>query len=145
MGQPELLQDPRFATIRQRGTAESMRAIDAIVGAWTSGLDSDELERLLQDAEVPSSRIYTIADIYRDPHYAARDMLVKVPHPTEGHTVQAGIVPRLSSTPGAIRHTGPEIGADTVAILGELGLDDGRIRRLLEDRVVASATGSTSQ
>ncbi len=145
MGQPELLRDPRFASIRQRGTADSMRAIDAIVAAWTSSLASDELERLLQDAEVPSSPIYTIADIYRDPHYAARDMLVKVPHPTEGHTVQAGIVPKLSATPGAIRHTGPETGADTVDVLRELGLDEQRIRRLVEERVVATAPGSPSR
>jgi formyl-CoA transferase len=145
MGQPELLQDPRFASIRQRGSPESMRAIDAIVAVWTGSLQGNELERLLQEAEVPSSRIYTIADIYQDPHYAARDMLMKVPHPTEGHTTQAGIVPKLSATPGAIRHTGPDIGADTVDILRTLGLDDDRIRRLIEDRVVAAPAGSLRQ
>ena len=145
MGQPGLLQDPRFASIRQRGTPDSMRAIDAIVAAWTGSLEGDELERRLQAAEVPSSRIYTIADIYRDPHYAAREMLVKVAHPTEGHTVQAGIVPKLSATPGAIRHTGPETGADTVEVLRELGLDEERIRRLLDERVVATVAGSPSR
>ena len=145
MGQPELLEDTRFSSIRQRGTPASMQAIDAIVAAWTGKLESRELERLLQEAEVPSSRIYTIADIYRDPHYAARDMLVKVPHPTEGHTVQAGVVPKLSVTPGAIRHTGPDIGADTVDILRSVGLDEDRIRGLIESRIVAASAGPASE
>jgi crotonobetainyl-CoA:carnitine CoA-transferase CaiB-like acyl-CoA transferase len=56
--------------------------------------------------------------------------------------VQAGIVPKLSATPGAIRHTGPETGADTVDVLRELGLDEERIRQLLRARVVATAAGS---
>ena len=137
MGKPELLHDPRFASIRQRGTPESMQAIDALVAQWTSEIDSLELERMLQDAEVPSSRIYTIADIFQDPHYAAREMLLEVAHPVVGRTVQAGVVPKLSATPGGVRHTGPEIGAHTVEVLRGLGLAEERIRQLQADRVIA--------
>jgi crotonobetainyl-CoA:carnitine CoA-transferase CaiB-like acyl-CoA transferase len=46
----------------------------------------------------PTSRVYTIADIYADPHFAARGMLAQVPHPTLGHTTQTGVLPRLSGT-----------------------------------------------
>ena len=138
MGQPGLLADPRFADIRIRGTPESMRAIDALVSDWTRSVDSAELEALLQQAEVPSSRIYTIADIYADPHYAARQMLVQVPHQVLGHTMQAGVVPKLSASPGVIRHTGPEIGADTVQVLRSLGLDEARIAALSASGTVRS-------
>jgi crotonobetainyl-CoA:carnitine CoA-transferase CaiB-like acyl-CoA transferase len=130
MGRPELLTDPRFAEIRTRGQPENMKAIDAIVAEWTRTMDTPALAAVLQEAEVPSSPIYTIADIYTDPHYAARDMLVKVPHPQLGHTTQAGVVPKLSLTPGAIRHTGPEIGADTADVLRSLGLTESRIHEL---------------
>ncbi len=123
MGQPELLDDPRFATIRSRGDKTHMRALDAIVGAWSVRFDAAELEAQLQRAEVPCSRIYTIADIYADPQFAARGMLQQVPHPVLGHTTQAGVVPRLSATPGRIRHTGPALGADTDAIRHELAQD----------------------
>ena len=116
MDQPELLQDPRFATIRVRGEKPNMHALDAIVAAWTSQHDGAVLESMLLQAEVPSTRVFTIADIFADPHFAARRMLPKVPHPVLGHTVQAGVVPRLSATPGGIRHTGPELGADTQAV-----------------------------
>ena len=119
MQQPELLADARFATIRSRGERAHMRALDAIVGSWTQRFEGAELEAMLQAAEVPASRVYTIADIYADPHFAARAMLQPVAHPVLGHTTQAGVVPRLSATPGRIRHTGPELGAHTEAIRRE--------------------------
>jgi len=137
MGQPGLLTDPRFCDIRIRGTPASMKAIDELVAQWTRTLDAVPLEALLREAEVPSSRIYTIADIYQDPHYAARDMLVRVPHPQLGHTTQAGVVPKLSATPGGIRHTGPVVGADTDAVLRSLGLHDEQIAALRASGTVA--------
>jgi formyl-CoA transferase len=119
MQQPELLSDPRFATIRSRGEKPHMKALDAIVAAWSSRFDGPEIEAMLQQAEVPSSRVYTIADIYQDPQFAARGMLQAVPHSALGHTTQAGVVPRLSATPGRIRHGGPDLGADTDAVKRE--------------------------
>lgn len=123
MAQPGLLTDPRFCSIRRRGEKPHMQALDAIIAAWSVQFDGAQLEAMLQQAEVPSSRIYTIADIYQDPQFAARAMLQRVPHPVLGHTTQAGIVPRLSATPGRIRHTGPTLGADTDAIRRELAHD----------------------
>ncbi|WP_374639595.1 CaiB/BaiF CoA transferase family protein [Hydrogenophaga sp.] len=131
MQQPSLLTDPRFETIQARGKPENMRAIDAIVGEWTRQHTAQDLEEMLRQAEVPTSRVYTIRDIYADPHFHARDMLHQVPHPVLGHTTQSGVVPRLSGTPGRIRHTGPELGADGEQVLRQtLSLDDASIRQL---------------
>ena len=118
MGREDLMQDERFASIRARGEPAHARALDAQISAWSSSFEGTELEAMLLAAEVPSSRVYTIADIYQDPHFAAREMLQQVPHPQLGHTTQVGVVPRLSATPGQIRHTGPALGADTDAVLG---------------------------
>jgi formyl-CoA transferase len=132
MQQPELLTDPRFESIQQRGKPDNMKAIDAIVGEWTRHFDAEPLEAQLRHAEVPCSRVNTIADIYADPHFRARDMLLQVPHPKLGHTTQSGIVPRLSATPGSVRHTGPDLGTDGADILQkELGLDTAAISKLL--------------
>jgi formyl-CoA transferase len=120
MAQPELARDERFATIRSRGRPEHMKALDAIIAAWTVRFDGTALEALLQAAEVPNTRVYTIADIYTDAQFGARGMLLQVPHPTLGHTTQAGIVPRLSATPGRVRHTGPDLGADTASVLEQI-------------------------
>jgi len=132
MQQPQLLTDPRFETIQARGRPDNMKAIDTLIANWTCGFHGPELEAMLREAEVPCSRVYTIADIYADPHFASREMLRQVPHPVLGHTTQAGVVPRFSATPGGIRHSGPEVGAESLAILrNELGLDDAAIQTLL--------------
>ena len=116
MQRTDLLQDPRFASIRSRGDKANMRALDAIIAQWSSQFTGPELEAILQAAEVPSARAYTIADIYQDAQFTQREMLQRVSHPSLGHTTQVGVVPRLSATPGRIRHTGPDLGADTVAV-----------------------------
>ncbi|MDD5029989.1 MAG: CoA transferase [Rhodoferax sp.] len=137
MSQPGLLTDPRFESIQARGKPENMKAIDAIVSAWTRGYNAADLEQLLRDAEVPTTRVYTIQDIYEDPHFSARGMLASVPHPTLGHTTQTGVVPRFSLTPGAIRHTGPDLGANGRAVLrDELGMSDEAIDHLIAQRAV---------
>jgi crotonobetainyl-CoA:carnitine CoA-transferase CaiB-like acyl-CoA transferase len=136
MQQPQLATDARFATIRSRGEADNMRALDAIIGEWTCRFAGEPLEAMLLAASVPASRVYTIADIYQDPHFRARDMLVEVPHPVLGHTTQAGVVPKLSRTPGSIRRTGPEIGADTRAVLEGIGLDAAQIDALIDKGIV---------
>jgi crotonobetainyl-CoA:carnitine CoA-transferase CaiB-like acyl-CoA transferase len=137
MQQPELLTDPRFETIQARGLPDNMRAIDTIVAAWTRGFDAADLEALLRQGELPCTRVYTIADIYADPHFQERDMLVQVAHPVLGHTTQTGIVPRFSATPGNIRHTGPNLGADTSNVLSQtLGLSAERIAELSQSGAV---------
>ena len=95
MQQPELLTDPRFETIQARGKPENMKAIDAIIGDWTRGFDAAPLEALLREGEVPTTRVYTIADIYADPHFQARDMLQAGAAPGAGphHAVRRGAAP----------------------------------------------------
>ena len=123
MQQPELLNDPRFESIQARGKPDNMRAIDAIIADWSRQYDAAVLEAMLRTAEVPTSRVYTIADIYADAQFAARDMLLRVPHPSLGHTTQTGVVPRLSATPGAVWRSGPQVGQDGRDILqNDLGL-----------------------
>lgn len=137
MQRPELLTDPRFETIQARGRPENMKALDQIIADWTRGFNGNTLEQMLREAEVPTSRVYTIADIYADPHFAARHMLQRVPHPTLGHTTQMGVVPRLSSTPGAVHRSGPDLGADGADILrDELRLSAERQQALIQSGAV---------
>ena len=136
---PELFTDSRFSSIRSRGLETNMKALDTIIGNWTRQYEGEPLESMLLSASVPASRVFTIADIYKDPHFEARDMLVKVPHPTLGHTTQAGVVPKLSRTPGSIKHTGPSIGADTRTVLQDIGLTGEQINALIEKGIVNGA------
>ena len=132
MQQPQLLTDPRFETVQVRGKPDHMKALDAIISDWTRGFDAAALEALVRAGEVPTSRVYTLADIYADEHFAARDMLLQVPHATLGHTTQSGVVPRFSATPGSVRHSGPDLGADGFDILQRdlaMALDDIEVLR----------------
>lgn len=117
MGRLDLMQLPEFASIRARGEHANARALDEIIAEWTRQHLCTDLANILEAVGVPNTRVYTIADIYQDPHFLERNMLVKVPHPKIGHTTQMGVVPRLSRTPGSIRHTGHELGQDTTDVL----------------------------
>lgn len=137
MQRPDLLTDPRFSTIRARG--ENMALLDGIIADWTRQYTGAKLEAMLVEAEVPVSRVFTMAEIFDDTHYRARQMLLDIAHPILGTTTQPGIVPKLSETPGAVRHAGGEPGAHTLEILrDELHYDEPRIQQLLESGVVVA-------
>ncbi len=136
MGQSDLLDDPRFTSAVSR--AENQVACDALVAAWTETLDLTEAEAALDAAKVPAARIYTVEDIFNDPHYKARNMLVDVEDPVLGPVTVTGVVPKLSESPGAIRWAGHDIGADTVEVLQhELDLQPAEIEQLARAGVVA--------
>ena len=118
IGRTELCEDERFAKLADR--ARNKDALDEIVGEWTARHETEEVERVLLAAGVPVSRVYTIADIFADAHYAAREMLPAVPHPALGEVRLAGVVPKLSETPGAIRWPEAAVGAHTREVLTEL-------------------------
>jgi crotonobetainyl-CoA:carnitine CoA-transferase CaiB-like acyl-CoA transferase len=135
MGHAEWITDPRYATQRARG--ERVGEVDGLVTAWTSQQTAEAVQQQLVAAEVPVARVNTIADIFEDQHYRAREMLLRIPHPVLGSVTMAGVVPKLSATPGSIDKAGPAIGADTRAVLKtELGLDDAQVDRLAAQGVV---------
>ena len=100
----ELADDPRFATHAARG--ENQEEIEGIVAAWAHERDAAEIDRVLNEAGVVCGPIYTVAEIFRDPQYAAREMLVEHVDPEFGPYVGPGIVPKFSETPGAVRWSG---------------------------------------
>ena len=135
MGQAELVMDPRFKTLVDRN--RNAREIDEIVTQWTLRHTVAEVEAKLLAAEVPASRIYTIADVFADPHYRAREMLVPASDDDLGTVTLAAPVPKLSRTPGSIRRSGGRIGQDTRRVLADLaGLSDPELKRLEAERII---------
>jgi crotonobetainyl-CoA:carnitine CoA-transferase CaiB-like acyl-CoA transferase len=134
MGQPALGTDPRF--VEQRVRFRNVDEIDRIVAEWTMKHDVEEIEAILEAGDVPASRIYTMADIFKDPHYKAREMLVPTPDDDLGTVTLAGVVPKLSATPGRLRWTGHRIGQDTRPVLLEAGLSDAQVDALIASGAV---------
>ncbi len=115
MGQPGLAEDARYATHAARG--EVQVELDALINEWTKTVDLEPLQVLLEANGVPCGLIYTAPDMLRDPHFAARQAIVEVPHPDFGMLKMQNVAPRLSDTPGAVRHVGPELGEHTDEVL----------------------------
>ncbi|MEC3916897.1 CaiB/BaiF CoA transferase family protein [Nocardia sp. CDC160] len=135
MGRPDLAEDERFASpIARIGNQDELYAV---IAEWTSGMTADDVVKLLSDNDIPASVIMSIADIAADPHYRTRGTVVEVEDPDHGRISMAGPLPRMSATPGRIRSLGPELGASTAAILGELlGLDADDLADLRTDGII---------
>jgi crotonobetainyl-CoA:carnitine CoA-transferase CaiB-like acyl-CoA transferase len=119
MGRPELAEDERFATHHARGEHED--DLDELIGAFASQHTAEELDRIVNEAGVVCARVYSAEDIYHDPYFRERQLLVDHEDEVHGHMTVPGVVPKLSGTPGGIR-TGARwtVGADTDAVLAEL-------------------------
>lgn len=119
LGRPEWLADERY--VKSIPRAQRQIELDEQIGVETRKYPLDDLLSRLAEAGIPSGPVYTSADILQDPHFNARGSIVPVPLEGSGVVVrQPGIVPRLTRTPGRIRHGGKAIGADTEAVLAEL-------------------------
>jgi len=121
MGRPDWAADGGpFVTHEQRG--ERQLELDGLIAEWTQTRSSEKVLSAMGAAGVPAGRIYTAADIARDPHYAARHMIVEVPDAAlNGETIRMqGVVPVLSSTPGRVTRGGPLLGEHNAEVWGAL-------------------------
>ena len=119
IGRDDLGNDPRLAS--NEGRVANVEEIDAAIGEWTSTRSVEEVTGSLDRADVPNSRIYSVADIVTDPQYLARQMIVQTALPDGTQVKLPGIVPKLSETPGETRWLGPKLGEHTADVLAGLG------------------------
>jgi crotonobetainyl-CoA:carnitine CoA-transferase CaiB-like acyl-CoA transferase len=135
VGRPDLIEEPWFAD--HMGRIEHIDELDAIIQDWIGERTADEVLRAFAEGEAAIAPIYSIADIVHDPQYEERETLVRVPHPRLGSVLMQNVIPRLSDTPGQIRHPGPEIGEHNEEIYcGELGLSREELDELRAQWVV---------
>ncbi|MGB4061236.1 MAG: CoA transferase [Burkholderiaceae bacterium] len=134
IGRSDLAQDPALAD--NAGRVARVHELDAAIGAWTASHTVAQALVQLDQAQVPAGRIYTVADIAADPHYAARGMLLPRPQPDGSDLLVPGIVPKLSRTPGGHHRDAPSLGQDTDAVLAGMGLTAAQIAELRQRGVV---------
>ena len=119
------------------GRVARVQELDAAIEAWTHTRSVSDVLAALGEASVPAGRVYTAKDIVEDPHYRARDMILKQ-QTRDGHEIEVpGIVPKLMGTPGQVRSAAPKLGDDTDAVLAELGMNPDTIAALRGKKVVA--------
>jgi formyl-CoA transferase len=135
MGRPELSDDPRYAGHSARGDHQT--ELDDLIADWTRTLDSLPLEAALHDHGVPAGNIYRAPEMLEDAHFKAREAIVRVADHTFGEIAMQNVAPKLSETPGKIRHAGPLLGEHNDEIYrGLLGLDDAKLAALKDDGII---------
>ncbi|MBC3345119.1 MULTISPECIES: CaiB/BaiF CoA-transferase family protein [Pseudomonas] len=133
IGRPDLADDPRLA--HNDGRGEHAERIDAAIAEWTRQHDRDQVLEALNQALVPAGFPYTAADIVKDPHYLARQMIETV-QTSAGALKVPGVLPKLSRTPGRLGAGGPQLGEHTDDLLAGLGLSGEQVRGLRERGII---------
>jgi len=135
IGRPDL--GARADLANNAGRVASVIELDDAIGAWTSQRTVADVLDVLGQARVPAGKVYNAKDIAEDPHYRARDMILKQ-QTRDGYELEVpGVVPKLLGTPGTVRTSAPGLGDDTDAVLAELGFSSDDIAGLRSRKVVA--------
>ncbi|GAB3628228.1 CaiB/BaiF CoA transferase family protein [Pandoraea terrae] len=134
IGRQDLADDPGLA--HNDGRVPRTQEIDDAIGAWTRTQPIEAALGVLQGADVPASRIYTVADMFTDPQFIARQMIQRHAFPDGTPIDLPNISPKLSETPGQTQWLGPELGAHTDEVLRHLGYDADQIFKLRSNNVI---------
>ncbi|MDQ5916329.1 MAG: hypothetical protein QG584_2223 [Pseudomonadota bacterium] len=128
MGRQDLADDPTLADNAGRDARRD--ELYALIDAWVGSQTETEVLAALAAAEVPASRIYSVADMFADPQFLARGMLESVKLAVVRECRRPGVVPKLSETPGGMEWVGPALGEHTDVVLSGLGYDAAAIAAL---------------
>jgi crotonobetainyl-CoA:carnitine CoA-transferase CaiB-like acyl-CoA transferase len=135
IGRADLLSDPRFATNEAR--VEHVDELDEVIGDWIGRHSLQQAMTAFEAHEAAASPIYDIREIFADLQYRARGTLVRLPDEELGDVVLPEVQPRLSETPGRVRHPGLPLGAANDEVLGDLlGIPEEERSRLRQDGVI---------
>ncbi len=135
IGRLDLITDPRFERRRKRNA--NYQPLHDIIAEWVSTLTLAEAQATLDQYGVPATKVYATSDVMTDEHFAAREQVVEVPSEQHGTLPQPGIAPRLSATPGRVKHRAPTLGEHNREVYGGmLGLSDAELDEFAADGVI---------
>ena len=130
IGRVDLANDP--ALENNDGRVARVAELDQAIGAWAQTMTTDQALQLLDSVAVPAGKIYTVADIAKDPHYKARGNIQNIQMRDGTNLDVPSVIPKLSRTPGSIKTLAPEIGENTDEILQSIGLTEAQVASLKE-------------
>lgn len=134
VGRPQWASDPRFATNPAR--VRHLDALDAGLSEWFAAHDFESIASRLEAGGIPFSKVYTIEDIEQDPHYQARQAIIRLPDPDCGSLPAPCIVPRVTGRDLPIPRTGPAVGEHNAEVYAGFGVDAAELARLKQAGVV---------
>jgi crotonobetainyl-CoA:carnitine CoA-transferase CaiB-like acyl-CoA transferase len=134
VGRPEWATDPRFASNPAR--VRHLEVLDEGLSAWFAAQAYEAIATQLESGGIPFSKVYSIEDIERDPHYQAREAIIRLPDPDYGSLPAPCIVPRVPGRTLAIPRTGPAAGEHNAQVYADFGVDAAELARLKQAGVI---------
>ncbi|HEY2715053.1 MAG TPA: CoA transferase [Solirubrobacterales bacterium] len=135
IGRPELIEDPRFLDNQAR--TQNNDELDRIFAEWIGSKPRQEAIDVLNEAGAAAAPIYSIEEVFEDPHFRERGNVARVEDVELGEIGMQNVVPSFSRTPGQLRHAGPRLGEHTDRVLNDMiGLSAEEIAELREQGAV---------
>lgn len=135
IGRENLIDDPRFETNEDR--VRHRDELDAIIEEWTQQRTREEALEEMEAADAIVGPVYSIADVFDDEQYQARDDMVTIHDEDLGEVRTQGTFPKFSKTPGEVRRLGGKTGEHNESVYrDELGLSEDELERLDEEGVI---------
>lgn len=135
MGEPGLAEDERYSTHSARG--KHQQQLDDHIAEWSKTKTADELTALMDENGIPAGKIYRAPEMLEDPHFEARNAIIKTLHPDFGELLMQNVAPKLSATPGSVRTPAPKLGQHNGEVFkGILGYDDQRMADLQSRNII---------
>jgi formyl-CoA transferase len=135
VGRGDLVDEEWFAD--HGGRAAHAEELNEVIGGWIADRDLDEVQRAFDQAQAAVGPVYSIADVFSDPHYRAREAITAVEHPRLGTVMTSNVVPQLSGTPGSVRNLGGDIGEHNRSVyVDQLRHTDDELREWTEEGVI---------
>lgn len=135
VGRPDIVDEPWFAS--HQGRLDHQDELDALIGDWIEQRDAADVAAAFEEGDAAIAPVYSVADTFTDPQYRARNTITIVPHPDLGDVRVPDVFPRMSRTPGRIRHLGGRLGeANAEVYVDELGYSPSELRRWHADGIM---------
>ena len=134
IGREDIANDPAFT--HNDGRSAEAEYIDGVIAQWTAQHSLGEVLEALHENRVPAGRVYDVEDIFNDPHYKAREMLLEGELEDGTAVTLPGVLPKLSQTPGKVVRKAPTLGQDTDEVLSAIGFSAEELAHLRKQDVI---------
>jgi crotonobetainyl-CoA:carnitine CoA-transferase CaiB-like acyl-CoA transferase len=144
VGRPDVVDEPWFAN--HDGRLAHQDELDEAIATWIAERDTEEVVEAFEEQQAAIAPVLSIADIFDDPQFIARETITTVDHPVLGDLKMQNVIPRLDTTPGRISHPGVDLGAHNRDVLhDELGYSDQELGEMAEAGVIADQGWKASE
>jgi len=135
MDREDLASNEEFAS--NDGRAKHMKYLDGQIEEWTKTMSIEDALKVLDEYQIPAGKIYSVEDMFSDPHFKAREMIKSVEIDDTQKLKVPGIIPKFSKTPGTIKWAGLKLGQSNQEIYRDmLGFSDDEIKQMEEEGII---------